>query len=160
MNSLFPDNMEFEEVDPEDLVEEDYQIAQEFKGTYGFDFETGEFKFGPDGKVVKLNKMDSYIQWCQKALSTPRLKHIAYSDVYGHEIEELIGEDISKEAIELEVERVLEEALEVHPFTKEVTSFDFNWDKKEDELYIEFDVITVYDELFTIDHIIRKEVIQ
>lgn len=155
MANLFPEDMDFTEIDITDFIEDEIDIVNEFKDTYAFDFKRGDFKRGPDGKVIRLNRLEAYIQWCQKVLLTRRLKHMAYSHVYGQEYYTLIGEPISKDAIELEVERMTREALAIHPYTKKVDSFQFKWRANKEDLYFEFDVETVHDELFTLDHTIE-----
>lgn len=148
-NNLFPEDMDFEITD---LVEDEMEVVDNFKKSYHFDFEKGEFEKGADGKVSLINRLNSYMQWCQKALLTKRSRHMAYSDVYGQEYYTLIGSSLSKKAVELEVERMTREGLMVHPYTKRVENFIFEWKTNKEELYFEFDVITVLDELFTLEH--------
>lgn len=148
-NNLFPEDMSFEITDY--AVDENDNIDN-FKKSYAYDFEKGDFIRGPDGKVLIVDRLEAYKQWCQKTLLTKRTKHLSYSKLYGQEYYTLIGEPISKAAIELEVERMTREALMVHPYTKEVQNFNFEWDKNKEELYFTFDVITVLDELFTLEH--------
>lgn len=148
-NNLFPENMNFEITD---YTENENDNIDNFKKSYAYDFEKGDFIRGPDGKVLIVDRLDAYMQWCQKSLLTKRLRHLSYTNVYGQEYYTLIGEPISKAAIELEVERMTKEALMVHPYTKEVQNFTFEWDKNKEELYFTFDVITVLDELFTLEH--------
>lgn len=148
-NNLFPEDMDFE-TDVADLIEDEMESIENFKKSYAFDFEKGEFIRGPDGKILLVNRLDSYMQWCHKTLLTKRQKHLSYTDVYGQEYYTLIGQATNKAADELEVERMTREALMVHPYTKSVQDFRFTWDKNKEELYFEFDVITVLDELFTL----------
>lgn len=150
-NNLFPENADFEITDFTEENETD--SIDDFKKSYAYDFEKGDFIRGPDGKVLLVDRLEAYIQWCQKTLLTKRLKHLSYTEVYGQEYYTLIGEAISKAAIELEVERMTREALMVHPYTKEVENFKFEWNTNKDELYFTFDVITVLDELFTLEHL-------
>lgn len=149
-NNLFPDDSIFEDIDFTEGESE--ENLDDFKKSYAYDFEKGDFKRGPDGKILLVDRLEAYIQWCQKSLLTKRLKHLSYTDVYGQEYYTLIGEGLSKAAIELEVERMTREALMVHPYTKEVNNFTFTWSQNKEELYFEFDVMTVLDELFTLDH--------
>jgi len=149
-NNLFPEDMDFEITD---FTEDETVSIEGFKKSYAFDFEKGEFIKGPDGKILLVDRLEAYKQWCQKVLLTKRNKHLAYTDVYGQEYYTLIGTPISKEAIELEVERMTREALMVHPYTKSVQNFRFEWNENKEELYFEFDVITVLDELFTLNHV-------
>lgn len=148
-NNLFPENMDFEITD---YIESESDNIDNFKKSYAYDFEKGDFIRGPDGKILLVDRLEAYMQWCQKTLLTKRLRHLSYTDVYGQEYYTLIGESMSKSAIELEVERMTREALMVHPYTKKVQNFTFEWDKNKEELYFTFDVITVLDELFTLEH--------
>lgn len=107
----------------------------EFKGTYAFDFETGEFIRNADGSIKILNEFEAYVQWCQKAMLTSRYTYSAYSSKFGKDI---IGSTLDRKAIELEVERITQEALMVHPMTKTVDNFIFTWDSS--ELYYTYDV--------------------
>lgn len=152
-NNLFPDESVFEDIDFTE--EEPEESLDDFKKSYAYDFEKGDFIRGPDGKILLVDRLEAYIQWCQKSLLTKRLKHLSYTDVYGQEYYTLIGENLSKGAIELEVERMTREALMVHPYTKEVENFTFTWNQNKEELYFTFDVTTVLDELFTLDHYIE-----
>ncbi|GAA0115747.1 DUF2634 domain-containing protein [Clostridium senegalense] len=131
MPNLFPDGS-LEEV----TLKEDTPI--ELKKTYAINFETGEFIKNPDGSIKLLNEFDSYIQWCQKALMTARYKYAAYSDLYGKDI---IGSSLDKKAMELEIKRVTREALMVHPFTKSVDSFSFDW--RNGEVYYSYNITTL-----------------
>lgn len=131
MPDLFPDGS-LEEV----TLKEDTPI--ELKKTYAINFETGEFIKNPDGSIKLLNEFDSYIQWCQKAMMTARYKYAAYSILYGKDI---IGSSLDKKAVELEIKRVTREALMVHPFTQDVSSFSFDW--RNGEVYYTYEVTTL-----------------
>lgn len=137
MPNLFPDNISFE--DDGNIIESNNTY---FEGSYLFDFEKGEFIKNPDGSIAKCNDLQAYIQWCNKAILTPRYK-LAYSYLYGHDFEDLIGSGISKKAIELEIQRMTSEALMVHPRTSEVNNFSFEWSSSKEEVYYSFDVITI-----------------
>lgn len=113
----------------------------EYKGSYKFDFDKGEFVKNPDGTLVKCDDLEAYAQWCQMALLTDRNKYI-YSDLFGQEFSRLENGQYSKDAMELEVKRMTVEALMVHPRTKDVTNFTFTW-QNNGELYYEYTVVTV-----------------
>ncbi|MFL8676197.1 DUF2634 domain-containing protein, partial [Clostridioides sp. GD02404] len=85
-------------------------------------------------------------QWCQKAILTPRYKRSAYSSVYGSEIKDLIASNLSQSAKELEISRLIKETILVHPYTKEVSNFIFNWLENSRLVNYEFDVLTIDDE--------------
>ncbi|MZK53684.1 DUF2634 domain-containing protein [Clostridium beijerinckii] len=97
----------------------------DYKGTYAFDFETGEFIRNADGSIKVLSEFEAYVQWCQKAMSTRRYKYRAYTSKFGKDI---IGSTLDQDAIELELKRTTQEALMVHPLTKSVDDFTFTWD--------------------------------
>lgn len=143
MPNLFPEDTNLEENNIEESLEE----PLEFKGSYLFDFKTGEFVTNPDGTIAKANDLESYVQWCYKAMATPRYK-LAYSDLYGQEFKNIMGKDISKSAIELEIQRMTEDALMVHPRTKDVDNFIFKWLRGKEEVYYEFEIATIDEEKF------------
>lgn len=102
--------------------------AVEFKGSYAINFETMEFIKNPDGTIKILDAFEAYIQWCQLAMMTARYKYMAYSSKFGRDI---IGKSVDKKAMELEIKRVTQEALLVHPMTKSVDNFEFIWENGE-----------------------------
>lgn len=112
-----------------------------FKGSYAFDFERGEFIKNPDGSIAKCNEFEAYVQWCQKAMMTARFKYLAYSNQYGQELRNIVGSDLDNKAIELEIKRIVKEALMVHPLTNSVENFEFKWENG--ELYYDYEVITI-----------------
>lgn len=107
----------------------------DYKGTYAWDFETGDFIRSADGSIKILNEFEAYVQWCQKAMLTSRYKYSAYTSKFGKDI---IGSALDPKAIELEVQRITQEALLVHPMTKTVDNFNFTWNSR--ELYYTYDV--------------------
>ena len=107
----------------------------EFKGSYEINFETGEFVKNPDGTVKLLDYFEGYIQWCYLAMATARYKFMAYSDRFGRDA---IGSVVDKKAMELEIKRITQEALSVHPMTSSVDSFVFDW--RNGEVYYEYTV--------------------
>lgn len=135
MVNLFPLETDFEELN----IQNNNEI--EFKGSYKFDFDKGEFIKNVDGTIVRCNEEEAYIQWCQKVMRTPRFL-LAYSELFGHEIDSLRGSKLSKEAIELEVKRMTKEALMVHSKTIDVDNFKFTWNNG--DLYYEYNVNSYY----------------
>lgn len=116
----------------------------QFKGSYAFDFEKGDFIRSSDGSIAKINDFDAYVQWCQKAMMTARFKYLAYSSRYGEESRNIIGSNLDNKAIELELKRITKEALMVHPRTKDVDNFQFRWGNG--EVFYDYEVITILDE--------------
>lgn len=150
MPNLFPEDTNLEENNTEELEEP----FIEFEGSYLFDFEKGEFVTNPDGSIAKCDDFQAYVQWCNKVMLSPRYR-LAYSDLYGQEFKNIIGSGLSRDAIELEIKRMTEETLMVHPRTKEVTNFVFRWSENKEEVYYEYEVITIYEERFTLDNTVK-----
>lgn len=143
MPNLFPDN---------DYQESSISVSSEseYKGSYKFDFDKGDFAKNPDGSIARCNGLEAYKQWCQKVMNTP-LRLLAYSKLFGHELNTLIGSEYSKGAVELEVKRMTMEALLVHPKTKDVTNFSFVW-QNSGELYYTYTVISIDGDSFELDN--------
>lgn len=144
MNDLFPESDY-----TDDSVSTDTEEA-EYKGSYKFDFNKGEFVKNADGSIIKCDDTEAYKQWCQLAMATP-LGLLGYSTLFGHELNTLAGTEYSKGAIELEVKRMTQEALMVHPRTKEVTGFSFTWHNS-GELYYSYTVVTSDGISFSLDN--------
>lgn len=113
----------------------------DFKGTYAINFETREFIKNPDGKVRILDEFEGYIQWCEKAMLTARYKFRAYSNKYGRDNIDLT---VDKKAIELEIKRITNEVLMVHPMTKSIENFLFVWGNG--EVNYTYEVSTIQDQ--------------
>lgn len=128
MANLFPDGS----LETITLTEDK---ATEFKGTYAINFETNEFIKNPDGTIKILDTFEAYIQWCQLAMMTARYKYMAYSSKFGRDI---IGQTVDQKVIELEIKRVTQEALMVHPMTSSVENFIFTWGNG--EVYYTYEV--------------------
>lgn len=139
MPNLFPDNMNYDETSSLDT-----ESSIEFKGSYLYDFEKGDFVKNPDGTLARCNSLEAYEQWCNKAMDTP-VGLRGYSSLYGHELDTLSDLPYSREAIELEVKRMTTDTLMVHPMTKDVRDFIFTW-QNNGELYYEYTVLTVDEE--------------
>lgn len=110
----------------------------ELKGSYAIDFETMTFIKNPDGTIKILNGYDAYIQWCQLAIMTIRNRFKAYTYRFGREE---LNKELNKEATEMELTRITQEALMVHPNTKSVDSFSFTWENG--EVYYEYKVTPI-----------------
>lgn len=67
----------------------------------------------------------------KKAMMTERYYYLIYDSNYGHDLENLIGTGMEKEAIEEEIKRITEETLRQHLETASVGNFTFTWDGEE-----------------------------
>lgn len=129
MPSLFPSSIN-------NIVETKENTKFTMKKSYAIDFEKGQFIKNLDGTIKVLSEFESYIQWCQLAMMTIRYKYRAYSNKFGRDI---IGNSEDHNLIELELKRITQEALLVHPMTKSVDSFVFIW-KSNGEVKVEYEV--------------------
>lgn len=105
------------------------------KKSYAIDFNTMKFIKNQDGTVKLLDELESYMQWCQLAMMTSRKIYMAYSDKFGKDI---IGSDLDKAATELEIKRITQDALMVHPLTESVDNFTYTWEGN--KCFYEYDV--------------------
>lgn len=121
----------------------------QFKGSYGFDFEKGEFIKNTDGTIKIVDESEAYFQWCQKAMSTNRYKYSAYSNKFG---KDLIGDNIDQKAMELEIIRTTTECLMAHPMTSKVSNFNFEWGNG--EVYFTYIVTTIQNQTKSLANIL------
>lgn len=98
-----------------------------FGRNVALDYEQTEFILSPTGRQYKLDETNSWVEWCVKALATPRYKHLIYSDNYGSEFHTLIGQSLSHEATESEIRRMTKECLLADERTANVDNFQFKW---------------------------------
>lgn len=98
-----------------------------FGRSWLFDFEAGEFVVTPTRKISVAEDTAAWVMWCEKAVRTPRYRHLIYSRDYGHEYDDLIGKSYSRAVMESEIERMTRDALMVDPRTAGVDIFTFEW---------------------------------
>lgn len=132
MANLFPDN-----ILENPLIEEEEEFVQ--KRSYAIDFDTMTYKKNVDGTVRLLDEQESYLQWCQLAMMTCRMSYMAYDERFGRDI---VGSNADRNVVELEIKRVTQEALLVHPLTKSVDDFEYEW--KNNEVFFSYTVISKY----------------
>ncbi|HEX2927553.1 MAG TPA: DUF2634 domain-containing protein [Ruminiclostridium sp.] len=84
---------------------------------YAWDFENNDFIYD-NGKPKMTEGLEAVRIWACKALSTQRYRYLSYTWDYGHEIENLIGNNLSVDFIQSEIKRYIEEAFSVNPFIK------------------------------------------
>jgi len=125
---------------PENFLEDDLTTLNddfEQQQSYAIDFDTMQYKKDSKGNVILLDKFESYLQWCQLAVMTDRNNYIAYDEKFG--IDSLIGSP-DRKLIESELERIISDALLIHPLTQNVDNFTFTW--KNDIVYCEYRIIS------------------
>jgi hypothetical protein len=135
--SIFP----FVESDVEDIgLDENSPIPKE----WAWDFESNDFLF-KNNKPYLVEGLEAVKIWAYKALSTERFKHEVYSWDYGSEINSLIGSGFTRAAVELEVPRLIWEALQPNPYITSINDIKINFDG--DSLSIELTIKTTFGEV-------------
>lgn len=82
---------------------------------YAYDFEQNALKLR-DGKHYFVYGNEAMKIWIYKATITARFRYSAYSDRFGSEIFDLVGEVISNKLKKEEIKRYILEAIMVHPY--------------------------------------------
>ncbi|MGG3839642.1 DUF2634 domain-containing protein [Paenibacillus thiaminolyticus] len=124
MPNLFPVEVEDEWTEE---TEETAETDVAFGRSWRFDFEKGDFVMTPTRKVAAADETEAWVMWCQKAIRTPRYRHLIYSRDHGEEFDDLIGKGYSRAVIESEIQRIVTETLMVDPRTDTVDGFAFAW---------------------------------
>ncbi len=130
-----------------EVEEDEEEYDTEFKSSVAWDVEKGDFVIDTKHQVVRSDGYEAYRIWCYKALQTERLSCLAYDEDVGVEFEDALKED-DENAVELEVERTIQEALMVNPRTESVENFVFEWKPK--GLNVTFDIVPVQWEEFSL----------
>ena len=126
-----------------DTTEED-SIDVEPSKTWAIDFENGTLGGFIDGdEAIK--------QYALKALMTERSKYSIYTDDYGTELLDLIGEDVTADLLESEIPRMVEETLIYDDRIDSVSDIILTRDG--DKLYISFQLVTVTGEEITTEEV-------
>lgn len=112
---------------PDPEIQESKTQEVVFGRNVELDYVEEEFILSPTGRQYKLDETNSWVEWCVKALATPRYKHLIYSDNYGSEFHTLIGQSLSHEAAESEIRRMAKECLLADARTANVDNFKFEW---------------------------------
>lgn len=110
----------------ESLLDESQEEVAEYKRSYFFDFEKGDFVMTGGGKVRKSTGTEAWEQWCIKALLTTKNACFAYLN-HGSEAVYAINTPDRKEA-ESNLKRTIKETLMANPLTERVDDVTFSWD--------------------------------
>jgi hypothetical protein len=111
---------------------------------WAWDFEKDDFLF-KNNKPYLVEGLEAVKIWAYKALSTERFKHEVYSWDYGSEINSLIGSGFTRAAVEIEVPRLIWEALQPNPNITSINDLIINFDG--DSLTIELTIETTFGEV-------------
>lgn len=143
MPNLFP--VETGSPDPLDAT----RTPVKFRRSFRFDFDKGEFVVDGGNRVTESEGVDAWLEWCKKALMTPRYRYLAYTRSYGQEFDDLIARHLSRAANEAEIKRIAAECLMLDTRTKSVENFTFAWEG--DVVYFTCEVSNVRGETGTIE---------
>lgn len=142
MANLFPEDIE------DDWTEDEAGNSASEEVTFGrswrFDFEAGDFVMTPTRKVAAADETAAWVMWCEKAIRTPRYRHLIYSREHGEEFDDLIGKGYGRAIQESEIKRMVTETLMVDPRTSSVGDFTYEW--RDDACYFTCRISNVRDE--------------
>lgn len=138
MSELFP-FIDMEETEVENESEE-LELYKEI----AWDFENN-IPLIKDGDFVILEGNEALKVWIFKTLHVNRYEYMIYTWDYGNELESLFGQGYSKELIQAEAKRYLEECLLVNEYIKSINNIEVNLD--DNILSTSFSVTTIYGEL-------------
>lgn len=124
--------------DVEDL-EIETEEEEETPREYEIDFSTGELT----GRIVE--GLDAIKVWIYLALRVPRYRHVIYSWDYGNELETLVGQGYTQDHLELEVNRMLEEALLINENILSIDNLEVT--QESDKISVSFTANTLYGEV-------------
>lgn len=129
MPSLFPETgvVWGDEEDLSGAASEEVRFGRSWR----FDYDAGDFVLTPSGKVAAAGTHEAWVQWCIKAVKTPRYRHVIYSRNYGSELEDLVGQGDSRGVMESEITRMVTETLLADPRTDLVDQFTFDWNREQ-----------------------------
>lgn len=122
----------FEPIEERVIEANETEIVEPSK-TYRLSYETSEIGGLIDGE-------DALRQFIVKAIRTARFRFLIYDDQYGSELEELIGADVSLELLQMEIPRVITEALIYDDRVADVVDFEIV--RESDKLFVSFRVVT------------------
>lgn len=109
---------------PDDVA--DIETDDALYGTsWRWDWDKGSFLTGA-GQLAAAPGHIAWIEWCLKALRTPRGAYLIYSDDYGIDYQ-AIKQARSREEAEAVMSDEVRDCLLVDPRTASVTEFEFEW---------------------------------
>ncbi|WEZ69615.1 DUF2634 domain-containing protein [Bacillus altitudinis] len=118
----------------EDMDEDEDEVVEP-STTYRIDFETGRLT------NEKINGLDAIRQFVYMALRTERYSHAVYSHDVGCEVQEAVSdEESTDEYKEMEIPRLIEEALLVDERIESVQDFEIT--KEGAAFKVIFEVVT------------------
>lgn len=140
--SLLPNDVSLLDQAISETLSEDEELP--LYKEYAWDFKSNKFIL-EDGKFKIVQGNEALKVWIWKTLKTVRYRYLSYSWNYGQEYENLIGKGLSAEALKLEVQRYIKEALLINPYIKDIYNLSISIDGS--KLNVEFITSTIYGEV-------------
>lgn len=103
--------------------------------TWRMDLENGRLR-------TFIDNEEAIRQYIRKALMTSRNRYLIYDDTYGEELRDLIGQNLTQDLMNVEIPRVVREAIEGDDRIQEVSDVTVT-QYNSDGVLIEVSVITV-----------------
>lgn len=123
-----------EEEDALDLDTDTLPVIESSR-TWRMDLENGRLR-------TFIDDEDAIRQYILKALMTSRNRYLIYDDTYGEELRDLIGQNLTQDLMNVEIPRVVREAIEGDDRIQEVSDVKVT-QYNSDGIHIEVTVITV-----------------
>jgi len=123
-----------EEEDALDLDTDALPVIESSR-TWRMDLENGRLR-------TFIDNEEAIRQYIRKALMTSRNRYLIYDDTYGEELRDLIGQNLTKDLTNVEIPRVVREAIEGDDRIQEVSDVTVT-QYNSDGVLIEVTVITV-----------------
>lgn len=141
--SIFPANayINIEEEREIENIKEELPVFREYK----INFSSGQLITNDHGENIIVEKDEALKIWIWKVLQTNKYRYKIYSYNYGNELETLVGKGYSKELVDSEVSRYLEECLLANPYIKSIENI--NVDFEGSKLTINVKTKTIYGEV-------------
>lgn len=108
---------------------------------WAFDFENNEFLKNDRGNYKVYGKEALRI-WIQKMLKTQKQRYSIYSEEYGHDLEELMGQ-LFDETLMTQIQGELVRALTANPYILDAVDFEFERQSK-DAILVRFQIQSIY----------------
>ncbi len=102
------------------------QYDRQYKPSYLWDFEKGDFVRDGANKILTCSGIEAYKTWCIKAVNTERKTCLAYTNEIGSEMVSAFRKP-SRKTQESAIERTIRETLMTNPRTEYVRNFSFTW---------------------------------
>lgn len=110
--------------------------SKEIPAEYGIDFSTGQLT----GK--KVYGVEAIKVWIWLCLHTERFRYQLYSQSYGVEFEQYIGQTVTEDFLFMDAQNVVMRALMVNKNITEINNFEISVDKN--KFHLQFTVMTPF----------------